>query len=167
MLADQVALMSNGRLLQAGSPRTLYEEPVSPEVARFFRNENLLAGERRGRQVFTEAGVFVLDDEFLRREDVPGDGLVWLTVRPEHLEAAATHGENCIAVCTRGDVVYMGGYSQLQVAVGNSTWTLYQSPHALAQMSLGNVGAGREAAQDAGRQLYLHLPRRHLWLMPR
>jgi ABC-type Fe3+/spermidine/putrescine transport system ATPase subunit len=35
-MADRIALLLDGRLLQVDRPRRFYEAPVSPEVARFF-----------------------------------------------------------------------------------------------------------------------------------
>ena len=36
LMADRIALLLDGRLLQVDRPRRFYEAPVSPEVARFF-----------------------------------------------------------------------------------------------------------------------------------
>ena len=46
MLADRIALMADGRLLQVDDPTTFYERPDSVEVARFFGGAELPAGPR-------------------------------------------------------------------------------------------------------------------------
>lgn len=43
-LADRIALMADGQLVQAGEPREFFEEPASVAVARFFRAGNILPG---------------------------------------------------------------------------------------------------------------------------
>ncbi|HWP57813.1 MAG TPA: ABC transporter ATP-binding protein [Candidatus Acidoferrales bacterium] len=44
-MADKIALMSFGKLLQYGEPMDLYRHPNCPEVADFFGSVNWLAGE--------------------------------------------------------------------------------------------------------------------------
>ena len=46
-VADQVAVMDEGRIAQAGTPRELYLSPVSSAVARFLGTGTLLPGTRR------------------------------------------------------------------------------------------------------------------------
>jgi iron(III) transport system ATP-binding protein len=43
-MSDQIAVMSAGKILQRGSPREIYLEPVSPSVARIVGNVNVLSG---------------------------------------------------------------------------------------------------------------------------
>ena len=43
-LSDRIAVMGEGRILQVGSPRELYDEPVDVRVARFLGRMNLLDG---------------------------------------------------------------------------------------------------------------------------
>jgi iron(III) transport system ATP-binding protein len=43
-LADQVAVMRHGRLVQAAEPRALYRSPADPEVARFVGGAAVLPG---------------------------------------------------------------------------------------------------------------------------
>ncbi len=54
-MSDQIAVMSDGKILQMGSPREIYLEPTSPSVARIVGNVNVLKG--------TIAGAAALDDE--------------------------------------------------------------------------------------------------------
>src|SRR6185369_4722202 len=43
-IADRVAVMKSGRVLQVGAPTEIYRAPVSREVAAFIGETNLLAG---------------------------------------------------------------------------------------------------------------------------
>ena len=49
VLSDRIAVMSEGRILQEGPPREIYQRPRSPFVAGFVGNSNLLDGDCRGR----------------------------------------------------------------------------------------------------------------------
>jgi len=43
-MSDQIAVMSDGKILQMGTPREIYLEPTSPSVARIVGNVNVLKG---------------------------------------------------------------------------------------------------------------------------
>src|SRR5690606_16092918 len=43
-MSDRIAVMSTGRILQLASPKELYVDPVSAEVARIVGTANVLAG---------------------------------------------------------------------------------------------------------------------------
>lgn len=50
-VADRVALMENGRLLQVGAPEELHDNPVSRSVAEFIGRATFVPGEYDGRNV--------------------------------------------------------------------------------------------------------------------
>ncbi|MBR8144949.1 ABC transporter ATP-binding protein [Burkholderia sp. AU19243] len=82
-MADRVAIVDGGRVLQAGTPRDLYERPVSAQVARFVGHSTLLRG-----RVLTHGAI---DVRFaMLRADTgahrPGAEIAVL-VRPEHVQA--------------------------------------------------------------------------------
>ena len=103
-MADRVAIVDGGRVLQVGTPRDLYERPASAQVARFVGHSTLL----RGRVTAHDT----VDVRFatLRVETGghrPGTE-VEVLVRPEHVEAdPPAHGVNCIDGAP-GDVRYFG-----------------------------------------------------------
>ena len=81
-LADRVAVMRDGRLVQVGPPQDVYARPAGRWAAQFVGEVNVLTGIARGTEVETELGVF----------DVPGQAAgeagstVHVAVRPEQLE---------------------------------------------------------------------------------
>lgn len=150
MLADRVALMMDGRLLQYAPPRVLYEQPASPEAARFFRNENLLAGIKQGDRVSTSVGCFA------HTVAQVADGPVVMTVRPEHLvladgRPAAVAPPNCVEVRVIS-TVYMGSHLLVRVQLGETVWSVHAPPGALP------------LAPQA--PLTVIFPPEHIWLMP-
>lgn len=81
-MADKIALMSFGRLLQHGSPIELYKHPNCSEVAEFFGSVNWLAGERDsadGNTVTTRIGSFSVSPDSVKEKHV------WVGFRPEHM----------------------------------------------------------------------------------
>jgi spermidine/putrescine ABC transporter ATP-binding subunit len=109
-LADRIAVMENGVIVQIGTPTEIYERPRSRFVSDFIGVSNFLAGrvvERRGETVSVEVGAF-------RLQATGGDGLapgdrVEVAVRPEKIHLSADPPAHPNAV--RGqieNVVYLG-----------------------------------------------------------
>jgi iron(III) transport system ATP-binding protein len=78
-LADRIALMRDGTIVQAGAPEELYFAPVSRWAAEFVGAANLVAGRRAGGHVETAIGNFASDCG-------NGYAAVDVLVRPELLE---------------------------------------------------------------------------------
>ncbi len=90
-LADRVAVMSKGKVLQCAPPRQLYEAPSSREVCEFLGSTNLLDGVvSNGGQVETELGKIIcpIPDPQMKNVSV--------AIRPEEilLSATSTGSEN-------------------------------------------------------------------------
>jgi iron(III) transport system ATP-binding protein len=77
-LADRLAVMRDGQLVQVGSPEEVYLQPAGRWAAQFVGDVNVLAGVAKGGAVETELGVFELPQ--------PADGSVQVGVRPEQLQ---------------------------------------------------------------------------------
>ena len=82
-MSDRIGVMRDGRLLQVGAPREIYERPASVDVARFIGAANLLHGTVTARGVADLSGqrMAVPDDAPL------GDAVVM--VRPERIRLGA------------------------------------------------------------------------------
>jgi iron(III) transport system ATP-binding protein len=101
-LADRLAVMREGEIVQVGPPVEVYGEPATRWAAQFVGEVNVLSGVARGAGVETELGVFDLR--------VPTSGSVHVAVRPEQLELRAGHGNPNAEVVAREfrghDVLY-------------------------------------------------------------
>jgi spermidine/putrescine ABC transporter ATP-binding subunit len=89
-LSDRVAVMRNGRVLQVGAPRDLYERPRTRFVADFVGTNNLVPGRVTGRQdgrlvVETALGAF----QAMAAAGAPAEGPCVLAIRPENVAIAA------------------------------------------------------------------------------
>lgn len=88
-VADKIALMSSGKLLQLGTPKEVYSQANCPEVAEFFGAVNWLPGKRASdgsNLVRTEIGDFAVASNEVDAEDV------WVGFRPEHVAFTAEPG---------------------------------------------------------------------------
>jgi iron(III) transport system ATP-binding protein len=74
-LADQVAVMWEGRIVQRAAPEALYSSPSTREVAAFLGEANFLSGDADGASVATELGVLIAT--------TPAAGNVEALIRPE------------------------------------------------------------------------------------
>lgn len=82
-LADRIAVMHGGEILQQGSPEELYYSPADPRVAQFFGSTNWIDGKLQEKQaVETMIGRLVVSES-----RVPGGVTdVIVAVRPEDIE---------------------------------------------------------------------------------
>jgi len=78
-MADRIALMRAGRILQTGTPVELYCNPATPFVASFFGDVNRLEGPVRDRQVITPIGEF-------GARDLPDGSRAQVLIRPEAID---------------------------------------------------------------------------------
>jgi iron(III) transport system ATP-binding protein len=76
-VADRVAVMAAGRVLQVGRPEQVYGSPASAEVAGLLGEANFLLGQARGGRVDTVIGPIPAGDV--------RDGQVRVMVRPESI----------------------------------------------------------------------------------
>jgi putative spermidine/putrescine transport system ATP-binding protein len=83
-IADKIAVMRDGRLIQLGTPRELYETPADAYVAGFVGQSNLWEGKIRTHGV-VETGIGSLACDTRGHE--PGDA-VTVFVRPERIVPA-------------------------------------------------------------------------------
>jgi spermidine/putrescine transport system ATP-binding protein len=87
-MSDRIAVMSQGRILQVGSPRDIYDRPAERFVANFIGETNFLDGhvaEIAGNEaIVTLAGGASISAGF--PEGVRPSGKVTVVVRPEHAD---------------------------------------------------------------------------------
>ncbi len=85
-LADQVAVLRGGRVVQCNKPEELYATPVDPTVAGFVGEANLIQGVMRGRLAVTSLGALPVS------EGTPAIGEaehVLVLIRPEQVQVEA------------------------------------------------------------------------------
>ncbi len=142
-MADRIAVMRGGKVVQVGTPEALYNRPATHFVADFLGEANFLPGTllaRSPHSVVQTPGAIVRGPE----TDLPENAAVSVCVRPERIRLvpAAQHapreGESAIdgtvASCT-----FLGEIRQYVVRLGaGGTWRVTS----LSDAS-GGLGAGQ------------------------
>ncbi|WP_116999521.1 ABC transporter ATP-binding protein [Desertimonas flava] len=82
-MADEIAVISHGRLLQTGTPVDLYRRPVDRETAELLGDANVVSGMADGSSVTCPLGRLGLGQQ--------GRGPVEVLVRPEMIVVAGRH----------------------------------------------------------------------------
>ncbi|MEO9612229.1 MAG: ABC transporter ATP-binding protein [Nitratireductor sp.] len=112
-MADRIAILDKGEVVQVATPAEIYEAPGSRFVADFVGTVNLIEGEMRGR----ENGVARIEDgrglTILTEDDgdaTAGDR-VWFAIRPEKLKVSAAKPDTTDSNAAEGeiyDIAYLG-----------------------------------------------------------
>ncbi len=96
-IADRVAVMSQGRVAQIGTPEALYRNPATGFVARFVGDAMPLSGRIVADRLHVDGGVLALKEAadgyqaFVRAEDVRIDNHGPISARVEAITFLGTH----------------------------------------------------------------------------
>jgi spermidine/putrescine transport system ATP-binding protein len=122
-MSDRIAVMSQGRVEQVGTPKEIYEEPTTAYVADFLGVSNLMDGRAAGA---VDGGCRVHLGDF---ELVAGEGEPYtvdackITIRPERvdIDGSGMSGDNRIPAMVER-VIYVGATLQviLHLASGHT-----------------------------------------------
>jgi spermidine/putrescine transport system ATP-binding protein len=148
-MSDRLAVMSNGRVEQIGTPSEVYEEPGTAYVADFLGVSNLMDARVEGRDADGRAKVRLGDFELIAANgDTDTVGDVKMVIRPErvHIEPQGTVGENRVPGMVER-VVYVGSIMQVIV---------HLAPGQTLQAWVQNQGEGLPFEQ--GAPVAVHLP---------
>jgi putrescine transport system ATP-binding protein len=116
-VADRIAVMDRGRLMQVAPPAEIYEQPNSRWVADFVGSINLFEG-RVGDAAGTIEGTTLGRLRVTGKIDAEPNATVWVAVRPEKIRliprvvepAQRASAENCV-LATVVDIGYLGDLS--------------------------------------------------------
>ena len=103
-MADEIALMRGGKIVQKGAPYNVYNAPADKQAAAFFSDINVIEGVVEGALTDTPFGAFLAPG-------VPDGTEVDIVIRPQHLridfdrEGRGPHPTTEDGVPARGSVV--------------------------------------------------------------
>ena len=110
-MADTIALMRAGRIIQTGTPAQVYAQPSDMFVARFLSDTNALEGVVESRSVATPLGPMAVNG-------LSEGTRVDVLVRPEALKIDADSGPGTPATVRKARV--LGPFSLVEVAVSGA-----------------------------------------------
>lgn len=125
VMSDRIAIMSQGRIEQIGTPQELYATPTNAFVARFLGESNLLPvrilGSESGRTSFAIEGIEGVWN-LPEHDHVPPAGEGFLLIRPESVLAAVPGQPSIQASVT--EIVYLGELTatRLLLGTGHEVW---------------------------------------------
>jgi spermidine/putrescine ABC transporter ATP-binding subunit len=161
-MADRIAVMSAGKVLQVDTPEQLYERPQSREVADFIGTMNFVEGRvsaSDGAVVAVETAAFGRIEAQTERAFQPGEAVL-VAIRPEKILAsreAPVDSPNRVQGRI-GAAAYLGDRSHLQVRVEGLEGVM-----AVANTNVMPLLHGSHAAEDP---VWLSWPREAVVLLP-
>lgn len=135
-MADGIAVLQAGNVMQVGHPRKLYERPANRFVADFLGETNFITAEVKGRESDGTGGEVVMLDtpmgllkSSVFPEGLPSGGNVTCSIRPEaiklHVKGHGDAGQGSGGVnafdTNRSDVIYLGEMAQHLLVVDDQT----------------------------------------------
>jgi spermidine/putrescine transport system ATP-binding protein len=157
-MSDRIAVMSDGRIEQVGSPQNVYEEPSTAYVADFLGTSNLMTARSLGRRGTSGCVVRLGDLELEASQgDLEASGEVLLVIRPERIvvEAHGTNGRNRVPGMVER-VVYVGASTQLIIRLVTGTSLQAMLPSGAPSTAL-----------EQGTPVAMHLPAEALRVLAR
>jgi putrescine transport system ATP-binding protein len=156
IVADRIAVMNHGRLVQVARPAEIYERPNSRWVADFIGEVTMIEGRLgQGGAIDTALGLLHIAAAGGR----PGDA-VCLVLRPEKLRIGAERpgGELNAVAGTVFDVGYRGDMSIYKVRLAD---------HSLMKVALANTSARGQAQFGVDDLVWLSWPPEAGWVLTR
>ena len=149
-MSDRVAVMSNGKIEQVGTPATVYEDPGTVFVADFLGVSNLMDAEAGADPGSPDQCAVTIGDFTLRAAcgDTSARGAVKVVARPERIQLLA-HGserDNCLPGMVER-TVYVGATLQVMVRLVTG-----------AQLQASVTNTGSADGFDSGAPVSVHVP---------
>jgi spermidine/putrescine transport system ATP-binding protein len=167
-MSDRVCIMKEGRLVQVGTPRELYDEPVNGYVADFVGKSNFFSGiaglTRDGLIDVTLVDGMKASGRASKSAARPAQGSpVLMSVRPDQIRLAAAEGDLPNGVAFRTEVqvlnrIFLGEQTEYLVAHDRLGEFMVRSPrqgNALTAFEIGDkvaVGWPPDAALILGKE---------------
>jgi spermidine/putrescine ABC transporter ATP-binding subunit len=127
-MADRVAVMSAGRILQVGSPEHIYTEPATRFVAHFIGDANVIEGVVAGRD---DGGRAIVEAPPLRfavasRGELRAGERRHVSLRPEKIRLASSSraGPGSGYDGNVNEVTFLGPFVRYEVTVGSARFVV-------------------------------------------
>ncbi|HEY4249090.1 MAG TPA: ABC transporter ATP-binding protein [Lacunisphaera sp.] len=124
-IADRMAILESGHILQVGTPREVYKRPKRKTVANFIGETDFLPGKilkRTGDKVTVETAVGNFDGVFGDPGDSPAVGsTVTVSIRPECWELRHEPADRNTVKGRIGESIYLGEVAQYEFITDEGT----------------------------------------------
>jgi iron(III) transport system ATP-binding protein len=124
-IADRMAILESGHILQVGTPREVYKRPTRKTVANFIGETDFLPGKvlgMVGNYVTVDTAVGKFDGVFGDPVNIPKVGdEVTVSIRPECWELHRDAESRNVVKGRIGESTYLGEVAQYEFITGNGT----------------------------------------------
>ncbi len=124
-IADRMAILESGHILQVGTPREVYKRPTRKTVANFIGETDFLPGRvlgMVGNYVTVDTAVGKFDGVFGNPLSIPKVGdEVTVSIRPECWELHRNAESRNVVKGRIGESTYLGEVAQYEFITGNGT----------------------------------------------
>ena len=124
-IADRMAILESGHILQVGTPREVYKRPTCKTVANFIGETDFLPGKvlgMVGNSVTVETAVGKFDGVFGDPANLPEVGAaVTVSIRPECWELHRDSEVRNVVRGRIGECIYLGEVAQYEFITANET----------------------------------------------
>jgi putrescine transport system ATP-binding protein len=147
IVADRIAVMNQGRLMQVATPTEIYEQPNSRWVADIIGEVTIIEGRAAGPGTIASAlGPLAVGDR-----DTGAGKTIWLALRPEKVSMSAERpaGATNTIAGTVSEIGYRGEMSAYKVRLADGS---------LMKVSIANVNARGRAPYAEGDAVWLSWP---------
>jgi spermidine/putrescine transport system ATP-binding protein len=141
-LSDRMAVLRDGRCLQVGTPKMIYEDPVDSFVARFIGPVNEITGELTGEEGESYNIVSPLGQFKIKKNGVVVPKSLSLVLRPEKmriLRQKSMTQENLLEGEIQ-DLTYLGNRTEYTVKTRDSLFKVFEQELERAKKRNLNVG---------------------------
>ena len=143
-MSDRICIMREGQIIQSGSPRELYDEPVNRYVADFVGKTNIFNGDvvevaDSGISVKSETGQVLVGAPSKGAPVLANGDKACVAVRPEMISIASAGGTvNCTNIAIKGQVmnrIFLGEHSEYLVATEGYGEVMVLSPKSVESIN--------------------------------
>jgi putrescine transport system ATP-binding protein len=126
-MADRIAVMDQGRLVQVAPPAEIYEQPASRYVANFVGDVNLIEAKiaaGAANETALVSSAFPSPIRVGQKVEARAGDTVWLALRPEKMRISLTAPVEANMNSAQGvvhDIAYLGDFSIYHVRLADGT----------------------------------------------
>ena len=144
VLADQVALILDGRLKQYDKPDVFYKRPTDVLTAQFFGGQNFIKGTSNNNLFNSNIGKFTLPQNCLK-----GSGI--LTFRPENVQIGKAPKNLNTVKAKIIDKIFLGTQTRLKLSINDEVIQVIANPNEVEET-------------DTGIEIDINVPPSSLWV---
>ena len=145
VLADQVALILDGKLKQYAQPDVFYKKPIDVVTAKFFGGQNFIKGTSKNNNFSSNIGKLALPKDCLQ-----GNGI--LTFRPENVQIGKGPKSVNTIKAKIIEKIFLGTQTRLKLSIKDEVIQAIANPNEVDE-------------QETGIEIDINIPPSCLWVI--